>query len=195
MRMAVLLHLGGGVCRHGCLHVSRHRRRRDVRGATVTLTLSPAGPMFRTIFLEPTTLAPWRRGWFARGSGPLLKACCAAAPMGRPATRLFMFRPTGRIAPSRGRFVFRRRLWRRFGRPAQPGHRCAVCGLGVSGGSPGGSNVLKLIKFQSWSVFGYSNVVNAVMRQVALPNVGADWHTLKLVFEGRAFGCFMTGRN
>jgi hypothetical protein len=55
--------------------------------------------------------------------------------------------------------------------------------------------VLKLIKFQSWSVFGYSNVVNAVMRQVALPNVGADWHTLKLVFEGRAFGCFMTGRN
>jgi hypothetical protein len=51
-------------------------------------------------------------------------------------------------------------------------------------GSPGGSSVLKLVKFQNWSTFGYSNVVGAFMQQVPLPGVGTNWHTVELAFQG-----------
>jgi hypothetical protein len=44
-------------------------------------------------------------------------------------------------------------------------------------GSFGGSRVWKLLKFQSWTTF-------TLMQQGSLPPVGADWHTLKLVFQG-----------
>lgn len=50
-------------------------------------------------------------------------------------------------------------------------------------GSPSGSNVLRLFKFQNWNSFAYSNVANASMAQANLPDVGTNWHTLKLVFQ------------
>src|SRR5208282_2551125 len=51
-------------------------------------------------------------------------------------------------------------------------------------GSLGSSAVLKLIKFQSWTIFGYNNVSGATMAVVNLPSVGTDWHTLTLAFQG-----------
>jgi hypothetical protein len=49
--------------------------------------------------------------------------------------------------------------------------------------SAGGSNVLKLIKFQTWTTFGYNGTNNgAVIQQVNLPSVGTNWHTLKMAF-------------
>jgi hypothetical protein len=50
-------------------------------------------------------------------------------------------------------------------------------------GSPGGSSVLKLIKFQDWSHFGYTNSVFIPIQQAALPGVGTNWHTVKLTFN------------
>jgi hypothetical protein len=50
-------------------------------------------------------------------------------------------------------------------------------------GSPSGSNVLRLFKFQAWNSFGYSNVFGAYMAQANLSDVGTNWHTLKLSFE------------
>lgn len=44
-------------------------------------------------------------------------------------------------------------------------------------GSPGNSNVLKLVKFQNWTNF-------SVLQQVNLPAVGTNWHTLKLIVRG-----------
>ena len=44
-------------------------------------------------------------------------------------------------------------------------------------GSPGGSNVVRLLKFQNWTEF-------TVMQQASLPAVGTNWHALKLVARG-----------
>lgn len=50
--------------------------------------------------------------------------------------------------------------------------------------SPGGSNVVKLIKFTTYSTFGYTNVAFAPMQQANLPGVGTNWHALRLTFLG-----------
>jgi hypothetical protein len=51
-------------------------------------------------------------------------------------------------------------------------------------GSVGGSNVLKLLKFQTWTGFGYTNVTSAPMQLVRLAAVGTNWHALKLTVQG-----------
>jgi hypothetical protein len=48
-------------------------------------------------------------------------------------------------------------------------------------GSAGGSNVLKLWKFRSWTSIDISA---SMMQQVSLPDVGTGWHTLKITFTG-----------
>ena len=50
--------------------------------------------------------------------------------------------------------------------------------------STGGSNVLRLIKFTSYTTFGYTNVAFAPMQQISLPPVGTNWHALRLTFLG-----------
>jgi hypothetical protein len=60
-------------------------------------------------------------------------------------------------------------------------------------GSSGGSNVLKLIKFQNWTTFSYNGVINAVMAQTNLAAVGTNAHTLKLAFHGRQIGVSVDG--
>ena len=49
--------------------------------------------------------------------------------------------------------------------------------------SPGGSNVLKLIKFSSWTTWGYQGVSYTPMAQVNLPPVGTNWHKINLSFH------------
>jgi hypothetical protein len=60
-------------------------------------------------------------------------------------------------------------------------------------GSPGGSNVLKLIKFQSWTAFSYNGFSGITMQQAALPGVGANWHTVKLALDGNQISVFYDG--
>ena len=50
--------------------------------------------------------------------------------------------------------------------------------------SPGGSSVIKLIKFQTWTNWGYTNSAYTPMAQATLPAVGTGWHTVTMVFLG-----------
>lgn len=49
-----------------------------------------------------------------------------------------------------------------------------------AGSGGGGSNVLKLWKFQGWTDIG----ADVPMQQVNLPEVGTGWHTLQITFSG-----------
>ena len=51
-------------------------------------------------------------------------------------------------------------------------------------GSPGGTNILRLIKFQTWTSFAYNGSNAVPMQEVNLGAVGTNWHTVKLVFSG-----------
>jgi hypothetical protein len=51
-------------------------------------------------------------------------------------------------------------------------------------GSPAGSSVIKLLKFQDWSSYSYQGVGSAPMAQANLPGVGTDWHTVQLAIQG-----------
>jgi hypothetical protein len=50
-------------------------------------------------------------------------------------------------------------------------------------GSAGGSNVFKLLKFQSWTTF-------TVLQQTNLASVGTNWHTVKMGFQGNRIGVY-----
>ena len=54
-------------------------------------------------------------------------------------------------------------------------------------GSPGGSSLLRLLKFQNWTGF-------TVMQQASLPGVGTNWHTLKLVARGNHLAAHYDGK-
>ncbi|MGD0262554.1 MAG: Ig-like domain-containing protein, partial [Verrucomicrobiota bacterium] len=61
-------------------------------------------------------------------------------------------------------------------------------------GSPGGSNTLKLIKFQTWTTFGYDGTDNSdPMASVNLASVGTIAHTLKLACAGSRIAVFLDG--
>jgi hypothetical protein len=59
--------------------------------------------------------------------------------------------------------------------------------------SPGGSSVMKLVKFQSWSSYGYNNSSFAVMAQAALPSVGTNFHDVKLAFSSNQIAAYFDG--
>ena len=56
-------------------------------------------------------------------------------------------------------------------------------------GSPGGSNLLKLWKFRSWTDIG----PGVPMQQVSLPAVGTGFHTLNLTFIGNRIQVYYDG--
>ena len=56
-------------------------------------------------------------------------------------------------------------------------------------GSAGGSNVLKLWKFQGWTDIGSG----IPMQQVSLPDVGTGWHTLQMTFTGNRILVYYDG--
>src|SRR5207247_2175833 len=60
-------------------------------------------------------------------------------------------------------------------------------------GSPGGSTLLKLIKFKNWKNYGYNGVNSAPMQQVNLGTVGTIWHTLRLSFSGNLTTVYYDG--
>jgi hypothetical protein len=55
-------------------------------------------------------------------------------------------------------------------------------------GSWGGSNILKLIKFASWTGWSGTPIV-----QVQLPSVGSTWHTLAMTFSGNRIRIYVDG--
>jgi hypothetical protein len=62
------------------------------------------------------------------------------------------------------------------------------------GGSSGGSNVISLIKFQSWSSWSYLGSPNTPMQQVGIgTNFGTNSHTIKLAFLGSRIAVYFDG--
>ena len=59
--------------------------------------------------------------------------------------------------------------------------------------SPGGSNVLRLLKFQDWTNYSYGGLPSTPMQQTNLPSVGTNWHTLKLAFLGAQVDVYADG--
>jgi len=59
--------------------------------------------------------------------------------------------------------------------------------------SAGGSRVLKLVKFQTWTTWGYLGVSSTPMQQVTLAAVGTNTHTLKLTCSGSQIGVYYDG--
>ena len=60
-------------------------------------------------------------------------------------------------------------------------------------GSSGGSSVLKVVKFQNWTNFGYLNIPYAPVQQVNLPGVGTNWHIVKMTLQGNQLGVYYDG--
>ncbi len=57
-------------------------------------------------------------------------------------------------------------------------------------GSSGGSSVIKLVKFQNWTTFGYNFSAYAPIAQANLPGVGTNWHSVKLAFFGKQMAVY-----
>jgi hypothetical protein len=60
-------------------------------------------------------------------------------------------------------------------------------------GSPGGSGVLKLVKFQDWTVFAYNGALGAAMAEASLAAVGTNFHTVKMAFRGNRIAVYFDG--
>jgi hypothetical protein len=97
-------------------------------------------------------------------------------------------------------FIYLTNVWTNFSVQARIQFPVGAFGGGVGGrlssasgthyaawvypeGSPGGSSVLKLIKFSDWGHFGYTNSSFISIQEAALPGVGTNWHTVKLTFS------------
>ena len=61
--------------------------------------------------------------------------------------------------------------------------------------SPGGSNMLKLIKFQSYTTFGYNGSGGVPMQQVSLAAVGTNFHTVRMDFQDNQIKVSFDGTN
>jgi hypothetical protein len=107
-------------------------------------------------------------------------------------------------------FVYLTNSWTNYSVQARIQFSANALGGGVGGrGTPGpgkhyaawvypensaaGSNMLKLIKFQSWTTFGYNGVGSVPMQTVNLPGVGTNWHTVKLAFRGNRIAVYFDG--
>jgi len=59
--------------------------------------------------------------------------------------------------------------------------------------SPGGTRLLKLIKFQTWTSWGYNGASFTSMQQVSLASVGTNWHTLQMNCTNNQITVFYDG--
>jgi hypothetical protein len=162
--------------------------------ATVTLSVWPVGTLFADDFVRPTdpgSLLPWvaqEGNWTVTGG--LLNG--------------------GTNASFSYAHACLTNSWANYAVQAQLRFPLGAYGGGVGGcldpstgaryaawiypeGSPGGSNLLKLLKFQTWNSFGYQGTNLASMQQTNLAAVGTNWHTLKLAMLGPQLAVYYDG--
>ena len=146
--------------------------------ATVTFTVAEAGPLSLDDFTRTTSpgdLSPWvvHRGNWAVSDGTLRGGTNPTFTYGN---------------------IYLTDSWTDYEAQARVQFPAGAFGGGLAGrlnaatgaryavwvypeGSPGGSSVWKLLKFQDWDNF-------TVIQQGSLAGVGTDWHLVKLVFQG-----------
>ena len=161
--------------------------------ATVTIHVTPAGDLFSDDFARSGTgdpLPPWQ--------------VAAGAPVVTNGQL-----QTSSALQSYG-FAYVVNTWTDYSVQARVQFPAGAFGGGIGGrlnsgtgahyaawiypeGSSGGSSMLKLIKFQNWTSFGYNNSSYAPMQQVSLSEVGTNWHTVKLAFLGNQIAVYFDG--
>ncbi len=163
--------------------------------ATVMLAIGPAAsPLFSDSFArtnEPGALAPWfvSSGAWTITQGLLQGGTNSAGTYGY----LFLtnnwtdYALEGKVRLAAG--AFGGGLGGRLN-PATGAHYAAWL---YPAGSSGGSNVLKLIKFKSWTFFGYTNGNYTAMAQASVPPIGTNWHTLRIEFQGSQVSVSLDG--
>jgi len=60
-------------------------------------------------------------------------------------------------------------------------------------GSSAGGSSLRLVKFQNWTNWSYAGEQFTPMQRIALPEVGTNWHTVKLTFQDQLIMVFYDG--
>src|SRR2546430_5123567 len=55
------------------------------------------------------------------------------------------------------------------------------------------SRMLRLIKFQNWTSFGYNGTPFAAIEEIGLPTVGTNWHQVKLWCQNNQILVFYDG--
>jgi hypothetical protein len=161
--------------------------------ATVTIVVTPTGGLFfddfsRSADMDP--LAPWQvaaGGWIIANS-----------------------QMQGTSEPRTYGYAYITNNWTDYCVQARVQFPVGAFGGGIGGrvnpltgaryaawiypeGSSGGSSVLRLVKFQNWTTFGYDNSSYTPMQQVSLAGVGTDWHPLKLAFLGDQIAVYFDG--
>jgi hypothetical protein len=63
----------------------------------------------------------------------------------------------------------------------------------TSRGVTGGTASLRLLNFTDWDSWGYNGVSGGFMQQTNLPNLGTNWHNLKLGFCGTQIAVYFDG--
>ncbi len=160
--------------------------------ATVTIVVSPAGSLFADNFSRATTpgsLSPW-----VPQSGAWMLS--AGALVGGPNIQQIYS------------YAYLTNTWTDYSVQARVQFSSTnAWGGGIGGrlntntgahyaawlypdGSPGGANTLKLIKFQTWTTFGYNGTNALQMQQVNVGAVGTNWHALKLAFLGNQIAVY-----
>ena len=163
--------------------------------ATVALAINGTGLLFSDDFsrlADPGPLSPWvvQSGTWAVTGGALMAGTNTSQSYGYAylTNRWTDYAIEGRIQfPAAG--AWGGGLGGRLN-PTTGAHYAAWV---YPDGSPGGADVLKLIKFQSWTSFAYNGSSGAVMAQVSLAATGTNWHTVKLAFYGKQIAVYYDG--
>lgn len=161
--------------------------------ATVVIEITPSGSLFADDFTratDPGPLAPWSAqsgAWTVTG-GILEGGPDAYQTYGYAYSQSWTnYSVQGRIQFPAGAFG-----------GAMGGRLDPITGAHYGAwiypeGSAGGSSVLKLVKFQNWTSFGYNGVAYDPMLQVSLPGVGTNWHDIKLAFFNNQIAVYYDG--
>jgi hypothetical protein len=163
--------------------------------ATVLLAVSPAGALFGDNFSrtsDPGSLSPWvaqSGAWNVTGgvlqAGPNVQQLYGYAYLTNTWTNYSV--------QARIQFSATNSWGGGIGGCLNPTAGAHYAAWVYPEGSPGGSKVLKLIKFQSWAAFGYNGTDSVPIQQVTLGSVGTNSHTLQLAFRGSRIAVYYDG--
>jgi hypothetical protein len=166
----------------------------NASGATVTITVNATDILFSDDFTrgaDPGPLAPWVvqygvwsvTGGTLKGGTNYLQTygmICTTNSWTNYSVQARVRFPAGALGGGLGGRV----------NPATGKHYAAWI---YPENSPAGSNVLKLIKFRTWTTFGFNGSDSVPMQQVSLASVGTNFHTVKLAFQTNRIAVYFDG--
>ena len=163
--------------------------------ATVTISITASGVLFGDGFnrlTDPGSLSPWvvqtgnwtvAGGVLAAGTNTLQSYGCAYM-----ANNWTNYSVAGRI-----RFATTNAGGGGLSGRLNPATGARYAAWVFPEGSPGGSNLLRLLKFQTWTNYAYGGSNGVAMAEASLAATGTNWHNLKLAFHENQVAVFYDG--